>query len=115
MKEQNAETIQARKQDGTRYTLVIPKSRLDVEMQPDVPPYVLATLAFSVRVNGVRRWSDFTLRTLCRLERQYGAQAMRETLGMLLDDIVNGFKPHNPIGILIHRLRLTANSSELTI
>ena len=115
MKEQKSETIQARKRDGTTQTIVIPKSRLDVEMQPDIPPHVLATLAFSVRVNGVRRWSDFTLQTLKRLESQYGAQALRETLGVLLDDISSGFKPNNPVGILIHRLRLTANSGEMTI
>lgn len=115
MKERKAETIQARKRDGSTQTIVIPKSRLDVEMQPDVPAYVLATLAFSLRVNGVRRWSDFTLQTLRRLESQYGAQALRDTLCVLLDDIATGFKPINPVGILIHRIRLTANSGDMTL
>lgn len=115
MKERKPEIIQARKRDGSTMSIVIPKTRVDVEMQPEVPAYVLATLAFSARVNGVRRWSDFTLQTLKRLESQYGAQAVRETLAVLLDDIANGFKPSNPIGILIHRIRLTANSGEMTI
>lgn len=115
MKEPKPEIIQARKRDGSTQSIVIPKSRLDVEMQPDIPAYVLSTLAFSVRINGVRRWSDFTLQTLKRLESQYGAQALRETLCVLLDDIATGFKPTNPIGILIHRIRLTANSGNMTI
>lgn len=115
MKECKPEIIQARKRDGSTLSIVIPKSRLDVEMQPDIPASVLATLAFSVRINGVRRWSDFTLQTLKRMESQYGAQALRDTLCVLLDDIATGFKPTNPIGILIHRIRLTANSGDMTI
>lgn len=109
------EIIQARRRDGSTLQVVVPTCRADVEMQPDIPSYVLATLAFSVRINGVRRWSDFTRQTLKRLEGQYGAQALRETLCVLLDDIATGFKPSNPIGILIHRLRLTANSGDMTI
>lgn len=115
MKERKTEILHARRRDGTTLDIVIPQSRLDVEMQPDVPAHVLATLAFSTCVNGVRRWSEFTRQTLQRLESQYGAQALRDTLCVLLDDIAAGFRPTNPVGLLIHRVRLTANAVDMTV
>lgn len=115
MRDSKPEIIQARRRDGSTLQVVVPTCRADVEMQPDIPSHVLAVLAFSTRVKGVRRWSEFTRQTLQRLETQYGAATLRECLGGLLDDIATGFRPTNPVGILIHRVRMTADSGELRI
>lgn len=114
-KDRKPEIIQARRRDGTTLEIIVPMSRVDVEMQPDAPAYVLAVLAFSSRVNGVRRWSQFTLETLRRLERQFGSETLRSVLCGLLDDIAAGFRPTNPVGIFIHRVRLTADSGEMQV
>lgn len=115
MRDSKPEIIQARRRDGSTLQVVVPTCRADVEMQPDIPAHVLAVLAFSARVNGVRRWSEFTRQTLQRLETQYGSATLRECLGCLLDDIATGFRPTNPVGILIHRVRMTADSDSMTI
>lgn len=112
---QQSEIIKAHKRDGSTLDIVVPVRRCDVEMQPGIPAHVLATLAFSKRVDGVRRWSEYTRQTLRRIEEQYGEQTMRNVLGDLLDDIATGFRPHNPIGILIHRVRCSANSGDMMV
>lgn len=99
--------------DGKPLHITVPRTRLDVEMQPDIPARVLALLAFSTKVDGRRRWSDFTRQTFRNLEQQYGDSALRTTLAALLDEINMGLKPTNPIGLFIHRVRLTANSDNL--
>lgn len=109
------EIVQARSRDGSLVRIVVPHSRLDVEQQPNVPAHVLALLAFSQVVNGVRRWSQFTALTFKRLASQLGDEALRSTLCALLDDMDSGFRPNNPIGIFIHRVRSTASTSELRI
>lgn len=109
------EIIQARKRDGTVVRVVVPATRVDVEQQPDVPAATLALLAFSSVKDGVRRWSDFTRSTLLKLERSYGDAVLRSTLCALLDDIASGFRPSNPVGLFIHRVRATSNSTELCI
>lgn len=109
------ELIQTRKRDGTPLTICVPKSRIDVEQQPDIPAHALALLAFSKKVNGVRRWSEFTALTLKRLSDQYGDSALRLTLAGLLDDMAAGFRPVNPVGVYIHRVRATATTDELKL
>lgn len=115
MSDRKPEVIQARKRDGSVVRVVVPASRIDVEQQPDIPASTLALLAFSTVKDGVRRWSDFTRSTLLTLERSYGDAVLRSTLGALLDDIAGGFRPSNPVGLFIHRVRATANSTELSI
>lgn len=109
------EIIQARCRDGSTLSVVVPASRVDVEQQPNIPAHVLTLLAFSQKVNGVRRWSEFTAFTLKRLDQQFGDDVLRRTLCALLDDISNGFKPSNPIGIFIHRVRQTSTTADLTV
>lgn len=115
MTNRKPEIVQARNRDGSLVRVVVPVTRLDVEQQPNVPAHVLALLAFSQVVNGVRRWSQYTALTFRRLSGQYGDDALRTTLCALLDDIAAGFRPSNPIGIYIHRVRSTATTSDLDI
>lgn len=115
MSERKPEVIQARYRDGAVVRVVVPFSRVDVEQQPNIPAYVLALVAFSQVVNGVRRWSQFTSLTLKRLQSEFGEDALRDTLCSLLDDMANGFVPENPIGLFIHRVRSTATTTELEI
>lgn len=115
MADNKPEIIQARSRDGQPLTVVVPRSRIDVEQQPNVPAHVLALLAFSQRVHGVRRWSEYTGFTLRRLSHDYGDDTVRSTLAALLDDMAAGFRPDNPVGILIHRVRATATTDQLTI
>ena len=109
------EIINAHTRDGQTFQVVVPQSREDVENQPGVPAHVLALLAFAPRVNGLRRWSEFTKFTLSRLADQYGDDNLRSVLANLLDDITHGFSPTNPVGVFIHRVRATATTSNLTI
>lgn len=113
MSDRKPEIIHTTTAAGKPLQIVVPVTRADVEQQPDIPARVLALLAFSQRVGGVRRWSDFTRLTLKRLEDQYGDDSMRHALAALLDEIQMGLKPSNPIGLYIHRVRLTANSNTL--
>lgn len=113
MSDSKPEVIQTVDSTGKPLSIVVPRTRIDVELQPNIPARVLALLAFSSRVGGVRRWSDFTRLTLRRLEEQYGDEAMRQALAALLDEITMGLRPSNPIGLYIHRVRLTANSTNL--
>lgn len=115
MASKTPEIIQAHRANGETLKIVVPLSRVDVEQQPQVPAHVLAVLAFSQKVHGVRRWSEFTAFTLKRLDQQFGDEVLRRTLCALLDDIANGFKPNNPIGIFIHRVRQTSTTAELTV
>ena len=112
---EKAEIIHAHKRDGSVLQIVVPKSSGDVEMQQEVPVHVLALLAFSPRIQGKRRWSEFTRLTLRRLEDQYGSDTLRLVLMGLLDDIQSGFHPENPVGVFIHRVRATATTNELTV
>lgn len=109
------EMIQYRRRDGGLSKFIVPRTRQDIEQQPDVPAWALALLAFSQKVDGRRRWSDFTHKTFLALQQQYGDTAMRTTLAALLDEINMGLKPTNPIGLFIHRVRLTANSDNLCL
>lgn len=115
MATQQPEIITASRRNGESLRIVVPHSRVDVEQQLSIPAHVLALLAFSDRVNGVRRWSEFTALTLRRLDSQYGDDVLRRTLCSLLDDIRAGFKPLNPVGIFIHRVRQSATTAELTV
>lgn len=109
------EIIHAHTRDGQTLQVVVPRSGVDVEMQANVPAHILALLAFAPRVNGVRRWSDFTKLTLARLADRYGDQTLRQVLSNLLDDMTNGFTPHNPVGVFIHRVRACATTDNLSI
>lgn len=109
------ETIQARGPDGKPVTIIIPRTRYDVEMQPHIPAYTLATLAYSSLIEGHRRWSQYTLDTLKRISAQYGDDVMRRMLCALLDETAAGFRPTNPIGLLIHRTRTSANTDTLVL
>lgn len=110
-----AEIVHARYPDGSVVKLVVPKSSADVEMQRDVEAHLLALIAFAPVVQGRRRWSQFTNHTLRNLQRQYGDEILRTVLMGLLDDIRTGFKPMNPVGVFIHRVRASATTDELTV
>lgn len=103
-----------RKPDGTIAELIIPKTAVDVEQQPDIPACVLAVAALSPLVNGRRAWSRFTIYTLHRLQDQFGDHCLRLHLISLLVEMQGGFKPQNPIGIFIHRVRSTQTETTLS-
>lgn len=115
MSDSKREVVYTIDSTGKRIPIFVPRTRLDVEQQPHISARVLALLAFSTRVGGVRRWSDFTRLTFRRLHEQYGEEAMRTALCALLDEINTGFRPSNPIGLYIHRVRSTANSTQLDL
>lgn len=103
-----------RKPDGTISEIIIPKTAIDVEQQPDIPAYVLAVAALSPVLNGRRAWSRFTLWALRRLQDQFGDRCLRLHLISLLVEMQGGFEPQNPIGIFIHRVRSTQTESLLS-
>ncbi len=102
-----------RRPDGTVVDVVRPTSAIDVEQQPDIPSAILATAAFAPVINGVPSFSRFTLYTFKNLSDMYGDDTLRNHLSSLLTEIQGGFRPKNPVGILIHRVRLTATETVL--
>ena len=105
------EKISYRRLDGTDGIMVVPRTPHDVEQQSDIPAAALASVAFAPKVNGRRAWSPYTYSVLSRLATQYGDDLLRRHLCALLTDILGGFSPTNPIGILIHRVRQTPTES----
>lgn len=115
MSDSKPEFLEVQRQDGTHQRIIVPRTSADVAAQPDVPAFALALIAFAPLVNGRRMWSNFTRVTLVRLQDRYGDDFMRRVLASLLDDIKSGLRATNPIGLLIHRLRIAADSTSLCI
>ena len=105
--------IPYRKPDGTLVTVFVPHTPIDVDQQPDVPAAILACVALAPSVQGRRVWSPFTLSTLNRLQNIYGDEVLRRHLTSLLTEMQGGFKPANPVGLYIHRVRQTPTQSSL--
>lgn len=97
--------------DGSKGVLYVPRTPRDVEEQPNIPAAALATVAFAPLVNGRRAWSQYTYSVLKRQAAVYGEEVLRRHLCALLTEILGGFKPDNPIGLLIHRVRQTPTDS----
>lgn len=111
MSNSTPEKIPFLRRDGSEGVIFVPRTPQDVEQQPDIPAAALACVAFAPKVNGVRAWSPYTYSVLRRLATQYGDELLRHHLCALLTDIIGGFAPINPIGILIHRVRQTPTES----
>ena len=105
------ERVTCRRADGTTVEVIVPTTPQDVEQQTNVPAYALATVALSPVIHGRHVWSQFTRDTMQRLERQFGDEVLRKTLSTLLYEMCCGLKPTNPIGLFIHRVRLTPTES----
>lgn len=97
--------------DGSTQRVFKPLTAVDVEQQPDVPADILATLAFAPIINGSVAFSRFTRFTMGKLYEQFGDEILRKNLIALLTEMTGGFKPKNPVGIFIHRVRLTATET----
>ena len=96
---------------GEKREVVVPRTAADVDMQPDIDGWGLALLALSpYDERGMLRWSPFARETLRRLSDEYGDDTVRRQLRGLLIDIEGGFIPSNPIGLLIHRVRVSGTS-----
>lgn len=113
MSKQQVYKLPYRRPDGSVVDVVKPVTPLDVEQQDDIPAAILATAAFSTFINGSPCFSRFTLRTFKTLSDQYGDETLRNHLIALLTEIQSGFRPSNPVGLLIHRVKLTATESTL--
>lgn len=111
------EVVSVRRRDGTELKIIVPRTAADVDCQPDLPAWVLALFAFAPRSSDghVQGWSPFSRDTLRRLSDDYGDNVLRRQLISLLIDIEGGFRPDNPIGLLIHRTRATTTSRTLQI
>lgn len=109
------EYLDVQRRDGSHVRIIVPKTSADVLSQPDIPAFSLALIAFAPIVDGRRMWSNFTRATLVRLQDHYGDDFMRRVLANLLDDIQSGLRATNPIGLLIHRMRIAADSTSLCI
>lgn len=109
----DADKILAVDCNGNSSALIVPRSGVDVDNQLQFYAWQLATAAFAPVVNGRRCFSRFTADTFKRIEHQYGPDTLRRHLAALLDEMRSGFKPSNPVGLLIHRVRLTATDTML--
>lgn len=109
--------VMIRKADGSLLEAVIPRTAADIDMQPQIPAYGLALLAFSPydEKTGRVRWSPHAREVLKGLTEQYGEEAVRKQLLGILIDIEGGFTPNNPIGLLVHRTRTAGTTRTLTI
>lgn len=107
------ERIRYRKADGTVCTIFVPHTPVDVDQQADIPAAVLACVALAPLVGGKRAWSPYTLQTLYRLTNTFGDDVLRRHLSSLLTEMQGGFKPSNPVGLFIHRVRQTPTQSTL--
>ena len=107
------ERIPYRRPDGSMCDVIVPRTRIDVEQQSDIPAAVLACVALAPVVHGHHAWSRFTLQTLYRLASDFGDDVLRLNLCSLLTEIEGGFRPLNPIGLFIHRVRTTPTQSTL--
>lgn len=103
-------------QNGERVEMVVPTCPADVENQPNFPAWSLALMAFCpFDAYGRAIWSPFSKQTLKRLQDDYGEAELRKQLMGLLIDMAEGFKPSNPIGLLIHRVRQCGTTKELMV
>ena len=101
---------------GEKREIVVPRTPADVDLQDDVPAWGLALLALSpYDERGIIRWSPFARETLKRLAEQYGDFEVRKQLRGLLIDIEGGFVPDNPIGLLIHRVRVSGTTRPIEL
>lgn len=108
--------ITVRRQAGGELQVCIPRTVEDVDQQPEIPAWFLAMLAFAqVSVDGGVRWSPHARDVLRRLSAEYGDEEMRRQLRGLLIDMQGGFKPDNPVGLLIHRVRANGTTAPLSI
>lgn len=116
-KKHQPEVLEIRRPDGTTHKVIVPKTALDVENQPEIPAYALAVLAFSPvdDKQGRLRWSPSARDALKRLTEEYGEAEVRRQLIALLIDIEQGFRPINPIGLLIHRTRSAGTTQPLQL
>lgn len=108
------QTVPYRRPDGTTAQAIIPRTAADVRNQPDVPAWVLVVLALSPRVDGKKVYSSYTVQQIKRLQAQFGPESLRYQLESLLTDMLGGFMPTNPMGLFIHRVRLSPNRVDLT-
>lgn len=113
MSNQQVYKLPYRRPDGTVVDVVRPVTPLDVHQQGDIPAAILATAAFSAIINGSPCFSLFTLRSFKRLADQYGDDTLRNHLIALLTEMQSGLRPTNPVGLLIHRVKLTATECTL--
>lgn len=111
------DAVEIRRKDGAIVKVVVPKTAIDVESQPDIPAYALALVAFSPvdPRTGWLRWSPHARDVLSRLTEQYGEPEVRRQLIGVLIDMEQGFKPLNPIGLLVHRVRTAGTTKTLQI
>lgn len=114
--EQKQEIVIVRLRDGGEMKVIVPRSPADVDMQPNVPAWVLTMFAFALRTHDGRyTWSPYTRDTLKRLSDDYGDDTLRRHLSSLLIDIEGGFRPDNPLGLIIHRVRSSTTTRTLQI
>lgn len=101
--------VLVRTKTGETRKVFVPRNSADIDNQSDVPAAVLALIAFSPIVDGVVNYSSFTYSVMKQLQRQVGDETLRRVLSELLDEISRGFKPHNPFGLFVSRVRGTMN------
>ena len=101
---------------GEKREVVVPHTPEDIDNQPEINAWGLALIALSpYDERGIMRWSPYARETLIRLSNEYGDEVVRRQLRGLIIDMNGGFKPTNPIGLLIHRVRQSGTTKEIML
>lgn len=98
-------SIKIRQPDGSLHQIFPCRNLQDLENQKQFPAWVLALCTFSPIVQGRLNFSLFTRNVLKQLSDTYCDELLREVLRELLIDIEGGFRPHNPFGLFVARVR----------